>query len=132
MSNVGLQIGCATFGHCAQRLFQNRGESTGFVARGWVVVHLALVDLGVMLPPANTLQVQLANAHHSYVPGMVVQNEWFLNNLYGTSGIDIYSSSFKRIPVGVIIVVNVSILLLYLYFALFFLFYMVNSNLLNI
>ena len=47
-----LQIAGAALGHRAQRLFQNRGESAGFVARRGVVVHLALVHAGVVLPPA--------------------------------------------------------------------------------
>src|SRR5690606_1254895 len=47
------QRGGAALGDGAERLFQDGGEAAGLVAGGGVVVHLAAVAAGIVLPPAD-------------------------------------------------------------------------------
>ena len=55
------QVRGAALGHRAQRLLEDRGEAAGLVARRRVVVHLAAVARGVVLPPADPLDELLAH-----------------------------------------------------------------------
>ena len=48
-----LQVAGAALGHRTQRFFKNRGQAAGLVAGRGVVVHLAAVDLRVLLPPLD-------------------------------------------------------------------------------
>ncbi|MNY04822.1 hypothetical protein D3C86_1375210 [compost metagenome] len=49
------EAAAAAFGHRAERLFKNGRQAARLVARRWVVVHLAVVARGVVLPPAQAL-----------------------------------------------------------------------------
>src|SRR6218665_502921 len=50
-----LQVAGAALGDRAERFFQDRGQAARLVARRGVVVHLALVDGRVVLPPFDAL-----------------------------------------------------------------------------
>ena len=55
------QVGGAALGDRAQRLLEDRGQPAGLVAGRGVVVHLAVVARGVVLPPADALDQLLAD-----------------------------------------------------------------------
>eukprot|EP01136_Pigoraptor_vietnamica_P022749 Opistho-1_new@6175 len=57
----GFEVAGAALGDRAQRLLEDGGESARLVARRGVVVHLALVDLGVVLPPLDAVHELLAH-----------------------------------------------------------------------
>ena len=58
--DVGERRGAA-LGRRAERFFQDGGEAAGLVAGRGVVVHLALVAGGVVLPPADAVDQLLAD-----------------------------------------------------------------------
>ena len=58
--DVGERRGAA-LGRRAERFFQDRREAAGLVAGRGVVVHLALVAGGVVLPPADAVDQLLAD-----------------------------------------------------------------------